>query len=48
MGGYLPYNLVLLLLLVKLQTASAARAAAIAHRNHFFRLYQVNKSFEPK
>ena len=27
---------------------SAACAAAIAHRNHFFRLYQQNKSFESK
>ena len=27
---------------------SAACAAAIVHRNHFFRLYQQNKSFESK
>ena len=27
---------------------SAACAAAIVHRNHFFRLYQKNKSFESK
>ena len=27
---------------------SAACAAAIVHRNHFFRLYQQNKSSEPK
>ena len=27
---------------------SAASAAAIVHRNHFFRLYQQNKSFESK
>ena len=27
---------------------SAARAAAIVHRNHFFRFYQQNKSSEPK
>ena len=27
---------------------SAAFAAAIVHRNHFFRLYQQNKSFESK
>ena len=28
--------------------SSAACAAAIVHRNHFFRLYQQNKSFESK
>ena len=27
---------------------SAACAAAIVHRNHFFRLYEHNKSSEPK
>ena len=27
---------------------SAASAAAIVHRNHFFRLYQQNKCFESK
>ena len=27
---------------------SAASTAAIVHRNHFFRLYQQNKSFESK
>ena len=27
---------------------SAAFAAAIVHRNHFFRLYQQNKSYESK
>ena len=30
------------------QWFSAACAAAIVHRNHFFRLYEHNKSSEPK